>query len=243
MASWRSGFRCSRVRMLCRRSASLMSTTRTSETMASSILRTFSAWRSSRLANWILSILVTPSTMWATCSPKPADLLVGGGRVFDGVVQQAGGDGRRVHLHLRQHLGHFERMDDVGLAGGAHLPLVMLDAELPGLADEGDIFAGAVGLDLLGAALQNACRWTVEGAIAAPHCARSRTEELMLKRLLVTAMTAVVAAGMCYADQSTAKVTIPVDKTNASNGKQMYVNYCAPCHGVDGRGQAPLPPR
>ena len=34
-----SGFRCSSVRMLCRRSASLMMTTRTSVTMASSILR------------------------------------------------------------------------------------------------------------------------------------------------------------------------------------------------------------
>ena len=66
--------RCSSVRMLCSRSASLMITTRTSLTMASSILRTFSAWRSSRLANWILSILVTPSTMCATCSPKRAEI-------------------------------------------------------------------------------------------------------------------------------------------------------------------------
>ena len=64
----------------------------------------------------------------------------------------------------------------------------------------------------------------------------------MLKRLLVTAMTAVLAAGMCYADQTNAKVTIPVDKTNATNGKQMYVNYCAPCHGVDGRGRGPVAP-
>jgi len=53
-------------------------------------------------------------------------------------------------------------------------------------------------------------------------------------------MTVLVAAGMCYADQSTTKVTIPVDKTQASNGKQMYVNYCAPCHGVDGRGRGPV---
>jgi hypothetical protein len=53
------------------------------------------------------------------------NLLVGGGRVLDRVVQQAGGDGRRVHLHLRQHLGHLERMDDVRLAGGPHLPFMM----------------------------------------------------------------------------------------------------------------------
>ena len=58
--------------MLCKRSASLMSTTRMSSTIASIILRTFSACRSSllALASWILSILVTPSTMWATLSPK-----------------------------------------------------------------------------------------------------------------------------------------------------------------------------
>ena len=112
--------------MLCSRSASLISTTRTSATMASSILRTFSACRSSRLANWILSILVTPSTMCATWSPKLlVDLLAGGRRVLDGVVQQRGGDGRRVQLHLHQHLGHLERVHDVGLAAQARLPLVV----------------------------------------------------------------------------------------------------------------------
>jgi mono/diheme cytochrome c family protein len=64
----------------------------------------------------------------------------------------------------------------------------------------------------------------------------------MMKRLLVTAMTAVFASGMCYADQSTSKVIIPVDKTAASDGKQMYVNYCAPCHGADARGRGPVAP-
>ena len=76
------------------------------------------------------------------------DFFAGGGGVFDGVVQQAGGDGGRVHLHLGQHFGHLKRMNDVGLAGGAHLALVVLDAELPGFANEADVFTGAVGLDL-----------------------------------------------------------------------------------------------
>ncbi len=108
--------------MLCSRSASLISTTRTSDTMASSILRTFSAWRSSRLANWILSILVTPSTMCATWSPNLlADLLAGGRRVFHGVVQQRRRDGRRVQLHLHQHFGHLKRMHNVGLAAQARV--------------------------------------------------------------------------------------------------------------------------
>ena len=62
----------------------------------------------------------------------------------------------------------------------------------------------------------------------------------MLNRLLVIAVAATLAAGMSYADQSNAKVTIPVNKTSATSGKQMYTNYCAPCHGVDGKGQGPV---
>ena len=77
------------------------------------------------------------------------DLLVGGGRIFNRVVQQAGGNGGRVHAHIGQDLGHFERMNDVRLAGGPHLAFVVVDAELPGLADQLDVFAGAIGVDLL----------------------------------------------------------------------------------------------
>jgi mono/diheme cytochrome c family protein len=62
----------------------------------------------------------------------------------------------------------------------------------------------------------------------------------MLNRLFVIAVAASLAAGMSYADQSNTKVTIPVTRTTASSGKQMYASYCAPCHGVDGRGQGPV---
>ena len=62
----------------------------------------------------------------------------------------------------------------------------------------------------------------------------------MLKRLLVTAMAATLAVGFSYAEQSTAKITIPVNKTPAFSGKQMYASYCAPCHGVDGTGNGPV---
>jgi mono/diheme cytochrome c family protein len=64
----------------------------------------------------------------------------------------------------------------------------------------------------------------------------------MLKQLLVTVAIGSLAVGMSYADQTNAKVTIPVTKTAASSGKQMYSSYCAPCHGVDGRGQGPVAP-
>lgn len=64
----------------------------------------------------------------------------------------------------------------------------------------------------------------------------------MLKRLFVTAIATTLAVGMGYADQSKTKVTIPVTKVSPTSGKQMYGNYCAPCHGVDGRGHGPVAP-
>jgi mono/diheme cytochrome c family protein len=64
----------------------------------------------------------------------------------------------------------------------------------------------------------------------------------MLKRLLVTAIAATLAAGLGYADQSKSKVTIPVSRTQATSGKQMYTSYCAPCHGMDGKGHGPVAP-
>jgi mono/diheme cytochrome c family protein len=61
----------------------------------------------------------------------------------------------------------------------------------------------------------------------------------MLKSLLVTAVAAVLAASLSFADQSPSKIVIPVNKTAPNDGKQMYTNYCAPCHGVDGKGTGP----
>ena len=62
----------------------------------------------------------------------------------------------------------------------------------------------------------------------------------MLKKLFLAGLAAAVVAGVGYANQSTAKtVIIPVSKAPANNGKQMYVNFCAPCHGVDGKGNGP----
>jgi len=62
----------------------------------------------------------------------------------------------------------------------------------------------------------------------------------MSKRLFFITLAAALAAGIGYADQSTAKLVVPVGRTAASSGKQMYASYCAPCHGVDGRGNGPM---
>ncbi len=63
----------------------------------------------------------------------------------------------------------------------------------------------------------------------------------MVRNLFFAALAVALLAGIGYANQSTSrKVVIPVTRTSATNGKQMYVNYCAPCHGVDGRGRGPV---
>ena len=62
----------------------------------------------------------------------------------------------------------------------------------------------------------------------------------MLKYLLLTALAAgLTFGGVGYADQSNAKITILVNKTSPTSGRQMFTSYCAPCHGVDGRGHGP----
>ncbi len=61
----------------------------------------------------------------------------------------------------------------------------------------------------------------------------------MLKRLSLIGLAGAIAAGMAYADQTRTKVIIPISKTSPTSGKQMFTNYCAPCHGVDARGNGP----
>jgi mono/diheme cytochrome c family protein len=52
-------------------------------------------------------------------------------------------------------------------------------------------------------------------------------------------MAATLAVSAGFASQSSGNVNIPVKHTSPASGKEMYVNYCAPCHGVDGRGSGP----
>jgi hypothetical protein len=77
------------------------------------------------------------------------DFLGGDIGVFDGVVEEAGGDGGGVHLEFGEDEGDLEGMDGVGLARGALLAFVLLEAELPGLADDLEVVAGAVLVDFV----------------------------------------------------------------------------------------------
>ena len=53
-------------------------------------------------------------------------------------------------------------------------------------------------------------------------------------------MAATLAASVGNAYQSTTKVTIPLTRTDPTKGKQMYVEFCASCHGMNGRGHGPV---
>jgi len=58
----------------------------------------------------------------------------------------------------------------------------------------------------------------------------------MMKHLLLTGLAVALTATMGYSDQTKTKIVIPVSKTAPTSGRQMYGSYCAPCHGVDGKG-------
>lgn len=61
----------------------------------------------------------------------------------------------------------------------------------------------------------------------------------MVKRLSLLVAAAAVLLATSYANQPKSKFVIPMERTNPTDGKQMYVAYCAPCHGMDGRGHGP----
>lgn len=75
-------------------------------------------------------------------------------------------------------------------------------------------------------------------SVASLMLQESTMEDLMLKCLLLSILAAAVSVGVGYA-QSNTNGTTAVNKTAATSGKQMYINYCASCHGVEGRGNGP----
>ena len=121
-----------------------------SSTIASSILRKFSAWRASLEANGMAPILVTPSTTWATSGPNSSSMRLDRGEgVLDHVVEQAGGDGHDVQPHVGQEAGHFEGVDQVGLAGVADLALVLQGREDVRPPQQLEVGVRGIGADLV----------------------------------------------------------------------------------------------
>jgi len=63
----------------------------------------------------------------------------------------------------------------------------------------------------------------------------------MLQRFIWLALSAALATSMGNA-QSSPNTPTTLQQTSATNGRQMYVSYCASCHGVDGKGDGPIAP-
>ena len=116
-----------------------------SSTIASSILRKFSACRSSLDENGNGADLGDAlDDVGDFGAEQLGDALGRGQRVLDDVVEQAGGDGHHVQLHVGEEVGDLERVDQVGLAGMAHLPLVLERREDVGPPQQLEVGLGAV---------------------------------------------------------------------------------------------------
>ena len=108
------------------------------------------------------------------------DVVVGGERVLDRVVQQRGDDGRHVELEIRQDRGDFQRMGEVRIARGAELLAVRLHGVDIRLVQQRLVGVGIVGLDAvdeLGLAHQ-----TAAGRSLGRRHRRNRGNRLCLSR-------------------------------------------------------------
>jgi mono/diheme cytochrome c family protein len=65
----------------------------------------------------------------------------------------------------------------------------------------------------------------------------------MFKKSMILLGMLVVATSLCLAqnqsDQKPVVKQTAIMPTSAASGKQMYTAYCAPCHGIDGKGNGP----
>ena len=118
--------------------------------MASSILRTFSAWRSSGASRSSRLIFVTPSTIRATSGPNCSEIFsTRNFRVLDDVVKKRGAQRGHVELHVRQQMRHFDWMRKVRLAGEPRLSLVLFGGEIVRPAKQIYVVARAVAAHLV----------------------------------------------------------------------------------------------
>jgi mono/diheme cytochrome c family protein len=67
-------------------------------------------------------------------------------------------------------------------------------------------------------------------------------DSMRSRKILWTVVMVVMAFAIMAAAQDQAKKEIkhvPIKPTSAASGQEMYKNYCAVCHGVDGKGKGP----
>jgi mono/diheme cytochrome c family protein len=65
----------------------------------------------------------------------------------------------------------------------------------------------------------------------------------MFKNGIILLGTLVMATGLCLAQDKTDQKPVvkrtPIKQTSAASAKEMFNQYCAPCHGMEGKGNGP----
>jgi mono/diheme cytochrome c family protein len=80
---------------------------------------------------------------------------------------------------------------------------------------------------LKGLALKQVCGLQLKG------------EGLMtVRRSILVLVLALLSVGVCLSQQTTVK-KVPIQHTSPGSGEEMYVAYCAVCHGNDAKGGGP----
>ena len=65
----------------------------------------------------------------------------------------------------------------------------------------------------------------------------------MMKKSAILLGSLLVATSLCMAQEKTDQAPLvkktAIKQTSAASGKEMFSQYCAPCHGTDGKGAGP----
>jgi mono/diheme cytochrome c family protein len=65
----------------------------------------------------------------------------------------------------------------------------------------------------------------------------------MFNKSVILLAVVVATVGLCLAQDKTQQKPVvketAIKPTSAASGKEMFAQYCAPCHGVDGKGNGP----
>ena len=68
--------------------------------------------------------------------------------------------------------------------------------------------------------------------------AKGQAGVLFAIKIMIVGVALVLSQGFAY-PQSTSRQKEPVRRADITSGKNMFLNYCASCHGVDGKGNGP----
>jgi len=61
---------------------------------------------------------------------------------------------------------------------------------------------------------------------------------MALRGTILVVASSLVLSGFCVSQQTTVE-KVPIRHTSPSSAQEMYVAYCAACHGKDGKGDGP----